>query len=155
MCAHCISANRPRNVLDALLAQIVENAIELVAYLVAHDPADTDPARLSQAFKTRGHVHPIAEDVFALGYHVPRLIPARNSIRFSGEVSAFLSARPRWNSTAQRTASTTLGNSTNSPSPVVLTIRPLCSATLGWTSSWKWAWSRSCVPSSSAPIKRE
>jgi len=32
---------------------------------------------------------------------------------------------------AQATASTTLGNSTSSPSPVVLTMRPLCSAIFG------------------------
>jgi hypothetical protein len=34
----------------------------------------------------------------------------------------------RWNSTAQRTASTTLANSASKPSPVVLTMRPRCSA---------------------------
>jgi hypothetical protein len=37
----------------------------------------------------------------------------------------------RWISTAQRTASTTLANSTSRPSPVVLTMRPRCSAILG------------------------
>lgn len=40
----------------------------------------------------------------------PRLIPARNSIRLSGGVSAFLSTMPRWISMAQRMASTTLAN---------------------------------------------
>jgi transposase-like protein len=35
------------------------------------------------------------------------------------------------NSTAQRTASTTLANSTRRPSPVVLTMRPRCSLILG------------------------
>ena len=37
---------------------------------------------------------------------------------------------PRWISTAQATAFTTLGNSTSMPSPVSLTMRPLCSAIL-------------------------
>src|SRR5262249_14898683 len=55
----------------------------------------------------------------------------------------------------QRTASTTLGNSARKPSPVVLTIRPRCAATSGSISSRRCPRSRSCVPSSSAPIKRE
>src|ERR1700757_4070417 len=62
---------------------------------------------------------------------------------------------PRCSSTAQRAASTTLGNSTSSPSPVVLTMRPCCSVIFGSTSSRRSALRRSCVPSSSAPIKRE
>jgi len=41
------------------------------------------------------------------------------------------------------------------PVPVFFTTRPRCSAILGLTSSRKWPWSRSWVPSSSAPIKRE
>ena len=58
-------------------------------------------------------------------------------------------------STAQRTAFTTLANSASKPSPVFFTIRPLCCLIFGSTSSPRWALSRSCVPSSSAPIKRE
>ena len=42
---------------------------------------------------------------------------------------------PRWISTAQRTASTTLANSASTPSPVFFTIRPLCSLIFGSTSS--------------------
>ena len=60
----------------------------------------------------------------------------------------------RCTSAEQRTASTTLGNSASIPSPVFLTVRPWCSLTFGSTSSRRWAWSRSCVPSSSAPINR-
>jgi hypothetical protein len=47
-------------------------------------------------------------------------MPTRNSIRLSGETAALASAIPRWTSTAQRTAATTLGNSASKPSPVVL-----------------------------------
>ena len=49
-----------------------------------------------------------------------KLDPAVSAAR-----SALRSAMPRWTSTAQRTASTTLRNSTSTPSPVVLTMRPL------------------------------
>ena len=40
-------------------------------------------------------------------------------------------ALSRWISAAQRTASTTLGNSTRIPSPVFLTMRPRCSSIFG------------------------
>src|SRR6516165_7207076 len=41
------------------------------------------------------------------------------------------------------------------PSPVFFTIRPRCSAIFGSIRSRRWAFSRSCVPSSSAPMSRE
>jgi hypothetical protein len=44
----------------------------------------------------------------------------RNSIRLSCGTSVFCSATPRWTSSAHRTASTTLANSTRAPSPVFL-----------------------------------
>ena len=40
-------------------------------------------------------------------------------------------------------------------SPVFLTTRPWWSVILGFASSARCAWSRSCVPSSFAPIRRE
>jgi len=40
----------PGDVLDLLLAEILEGGIQLVADLVAHDPADADPARLCEGF---------------------------------------------------------------------------------------------------------
>jgi len=41
-----VNAHRPGDVLDLLLAQILEGEIQLVALLIAHDTADTDPAGL-------------------------------------------------------------------------------------------------------------
>jgi hypothetical protein len=60
----------------------------------------------------------------------------------------------RWMSTAQRTASTALLNSANSPSPVFLTTRPRCSAIFGFTREDRCSLSWTCVPSSSKPVKR-
>ena len=60
----------------------------------------------------------------------------------------------RCTSTAQRTASTTLENSTSMPSPVVLTMRPRCSVTFGWRNDARSSLSVRSVPSSSAPISR-
>jgi len=85
----------------------------------------------------------------------PRLMPMRNSIRFSDGLPSLRSAMPRCTSTAQRTASTTLANSARNPSPVFLTVHPWCSTILGSIRSRRWAWRLSCVPSSSAPISRE
>jgi hypothetical protein len=60
----------------------------------------------------------------------PTLIPTRHSMRWETGTEAFRSAMPACTSVAQRTASTTLENSTSRPSPVVFTIRPRCSAIL-------------------------
>jgi catechol 2,3-dioxygenase-like lactoylglutathione lyase family enzyme len=55
----------------------------------------------------------------------------------------------------ERAGSTALANSANKPSPVCFTVRPRCSLIFGSTSSPRCAFRRSCVPSSSEPIKRE
>jgi hypothetical protein len=58
-------------------------------------------------------------------------------------------------SVAQRSASTTLANSTRNPSPVVLKSRPRCAAIVGSINSDRMDFSCRSVPSSSTPIKRE
>jgi hypothetical protein len=60
----------------------------------------------------------------------------------------------RWISTAQRTASTTLANSTSAPSPMSLTMRPWCVAIVGLMNSRRSALRRASVPSSSAAMSR-
>jgi hypothetical protein len=84
----------------------------------------------------------------------PRLTPTRKPIRWCPGVAAFRSLMPRWIAAAQATASTTLGNSARMPSPVDLTIRPLCTAIRGSISSRRCARSRAKVPASSSPIRR-
>src|SRR5438874_12152893 len=58
-----IHPNRPGDVLDLLLAGVVEGEVELVAHLIAHDAADADAARLGQSFEARGDVDAVAIDV--------------------------------------------------------------------------------------------
>ena len=58
--------HRPGDVLDLLLAQIVEDKVELVTDLVAHHPADADAARFGQTFETGGDVDPVAENIAVL-----------------------------------------------------------------------------------------
>jgi len=62
---------------------------------------------------------------------------------------------PACTSLAQRSASTTLLNSTSKPSPVVLTMWPLCAAIVGSNSSARIALNAWRVPPSSSPISRE
>jgi hypothetical protein len=56
-----------------LLAHVFEGVIELVAHLIAHHPADADPARLGQGFKTCRDVDPIAKDVVFLNDHIAEI----------------------------------------------------------------------------------
>jgi hypothetical protein len=39
-----------RDVLEALLAHVLEGEIELVSHLIAHNPTDADPAGLGHGF---------------------------------------------------------------------------------------------------------
>ena len=61
----------------------------------------------------------------------PKWTPMRNAMRRSGGRPALRSTIPFCTSIAQRTASTTLRNSTIAPSPVRFTTRPLWTATIG------------------------
>ena len=63
----------PGDVLYLLLAHVLERVIEPVAHLIAHDPADADPAGLGQGFQARGDIHPIAEDIVLLSDHVAEI----------------------------------------------------------------------------------
>jgi len=68
--------NRPEragNVFNLLLAQVLEDVIELVPYLIANDPANADPARLCQSFQARGHIDAVAEDVVLLDDYVAEI----------------------------------------------------------------------------------
>ena len=65
---NAVDADRPRDVLDLLLAGILEGEVELVAHLVAHDPADADPAGLRQGFEPGRDIDADAElDAALLG----------------------------------------------------------------------------------------
>ena len=46
-----------------LLAEILETDAEPVAYLIANNPAYTNPTGLGEPLQPRRDIHPIAEDV--------------------------------------------------------------------------------------------
>ena len=84
----------------------------------------------------------------------PELMPTRNWMRSSWAVASLRAAISRCIATAQATASTTLGNSISNPSPVVLTMRPLCSAIFRSIRSRRNVLRRARVPASSRSIRR-
>jgi hypothetical protein len=152
---HAVCPNGPRDVLERLLAHILELEGELVAHLVAHHAADADAAWLRQGFKPSGDVDAIAENVVPIDDDVAEIdADAKFDTRF-GRHTGISPGHLSLHVNAHRTASTTLANSTNNPSPVVLTMRPRCSTIRGSTKSRLIAFNPASVPSSSAPISRE
>ena len=147
--------DRPGDVLDLLRAEVLEGEAQLVEDLVAHDAADADAAGFGQRLQPRRDVDAIAEDVVAVDDDVADIDADAELDALVGGTPALRSAMPRCTSTAQRTASTTLANSSSRPSPVVLTMRPPYSAIFGSISSCRWAFSAASVPLSSRPISRE
>ena len=106
-----MSAHRPGDVLDLLLAHVLEREIELVAHLIAHDAADADAARLRQGFEAGRDVDPVAIDVLVVADDVAEVQPdTKLDAPIRRARSALRSVISRWISTAQRTASTTLTN---------------------------------------------
>src|ERR1700693_4390018 len=57
---------RPRDVLDLLLAQVVEPDIELVADMVVHRPRHANSARVGQDFEPRRDIDPVTINVAAV-----------------------------------------------------------------------------------------
>ena len=68
-----IGAYRPGDVLDLLLAHVLERDGELVAHLIAHHPADADAAWFSQGLKARRDVDTVTEDVVLVDHDVAEI----------------------------------------------------------------------------------
>src|SRR6516162_7007558 len=65
----------PGDVLDLLLAEILEREVELVANLVVYHPADADPTRLGKRFEACGDIDAVAVDVAAIPDDVAEVDP--------------------------------------------------------------------------------
>ena len=63
---HAKRANRPRDVLEHLLAHVLEPQVELAGDLVVDRRRDQDAARLREALEPRRDVDPVAQQVVAL-----------------------------------------------------------------------------------------
>jgi hypothetical protein len=62
--------HRPGDILDLLLAHVLEGDCDLVAHLLMRRGADTNPARLSQGFQRGRDIHAVTEDVAMLDDNV-------------------------------------------------------------------------------------
>jgi len=71
--AHPVDAHRPGNVLDLLLAQILEDKGQPVAHLVVDRIGDEHPAGIGQGFDASGDVDAVAIEVVALDDHVAEI----------------------------------------------------------------------------------
>ena len=71
--AQAIDAHRARDVLDDLLADILERAADLAAHLLVHLGRDAGAAGLRQRFQPRGDVDALAIDVRAFADHVAEI----------------------------------------------------------------------------------
>src|SRR6185436_17389654 len=50
---HAVHVDRTRDVLDLLRAEVLEGEAQLVQHLIAHGPADADPAGFGQRLEAR------------------------------------------------------------------------------------------------------
>ena len=65
-----VHPDRLGDVLDLLIAEIVERQRQLVANVIADDSRDTDRTGLGEGFQSGGDVDPIAEQVLAVDHDI-------------------------------------------------------------------------------------
>jgi len=65
-----ISTHRPCDVLDLLVAHILEAVIDLIAHIVARLPRQADAAGIGQRLDPRRHIDAVAEQVAILQHDV-------------------------------------------------------------------------------------
>src|SRR5713101_104981 len=68
-----VNANRPLDVLQGLLAHILESQVQPVAHVIADGSGDRDPARLGNALQPCRYVDTVAKDVLAFDNHVAKI----------------------------------------------------------------------------------
>ena len=108
-----VDAHRPGDVLERLLAEVLEGEIELACGVLVHPRRDADAARLGQAFEPRRDIDAVAKDVAVLDDDVAEIdADAELDAACPAGAAVLRSVIAVCTSTAQRTASTTLANST-------------------------------------------
>jgi hypothetical protein len=60
---HAVGLDRPRDVLDLLRPELLEDEAEFVEHLISVNATDADPARLGKRLKARGYIDAVAKDV--------------------------------------------------------------------------------------------
>src|SRR6516165_9714500 len=68
-----VHPHRPRDILDLLLADVIEGVREPVADMVADGARDADPARLRERLHPDSDIYAVAEDVVLFYDHVAKI----------------------------------------------------------------------------------
>ena len=90
-----VDANGPGDVLDPLLAHVLEGEVEFVAHLVANGLRDADAAGLGEPFQAGRDVHPVAVDIVAVDDDVAEIDADAELDRVPRGTSALRSIMPR------------------------------------------------------------
>src|SRR5262249_49397809 len=70
-----IDLDRPGDVLESMLPQILEGKVELAARVLLNPTRDTDAAGLSKSLKTCRHVHAVPIDIAVFDHNVADIDP--------------------------------------------------------------------------------
>jgi hypothetical protein len=119
-----VGMNRSNDILDLAFAYIFKCDVDPVANLIVSARTEAEAACLGQGLQPGRDVDAIAEDIVALDNDVAEIDADAELNALVRRNSLLREAISCCTSIAQRTASTTLANSTRIPSPVVLTMRP-------------------------------
>ena len=76
-----MDADRTRNVLDSLLAHVLEAKAELIAHLIVHDARNHDAAGIGERFKPSRHIDAVAKNIAAVDYDVTNIDAMRFELR--------------------------------------------------------------------------
>ena len=131
-----VGADRAGDVLDLLFAHVFHTGLQLVSHLVIRSIGVRRCRRARRCLQASRDVHPVTVDVVAVDDDVAD-VDANPEYRCAFPPILARCARS-WRAVSRRRSvphPSTLGNSTSSPSPVVFTIRPRCSAIFGLMSS--------------------
>src|SRR5262249_5940952 len=63
---HAVGSDRPRDVLELLLADVLKGKVELARGILLHPRRDANPARRGQAFEPGRDINPVTKDVAVL-----------------------------------------------------------------------------------------
>jgi hypothetical protein len=70
-----IEAHWASYVLDVAVSHVLEGAIDPIAHLVAHNPADTDAPRFRQPLQPCRNIDAVAKDVVLFNNHIAEVDP--------------------------------------------------------------------------------
>src|SRR5215831_4204699 len=152
---HTISSDRPCDVLERLLAHVLEDKVEFARGILLNTRRDADPARLGQSFEPCCDIDPVAKDVAILDDDVTDIdadakldaIVGRHPGVAPGHLALHLDgAAQRIHHTAKFDEQPVAGGF-DEAAPALGDFRS--------RNSWRSALRRLRVPSSSAPISRE